>query len=410
MSDLLLLREQRFYREQELQKRGTVVTIKANVPGRDKRWLWSDYAVYVLYTALTTRVSPHFVEAEHQAEGLVFVAVFSEEAYALKQQCVELEERHPLGRMVDLDVRTGEDTLSRTEIGYPRRKCYLCDEDAVICSRSRRHSLEELRGSIREMVWQYLNAENPLPRFAQISLLSELCRPLGFGCVTVNHTGSHQDMDFFTFLRSLPVVAASLEKVTGEMDFPALRNYGCGVEQRMFQATRGINTHKGAVFLYLLLAAAYLRTTSTDTMPATLQILAKPIGEDFARKPDSHGLKLYRKHGVRGIRGEAQRGFPLLFVHDKIPETPEEFNRLSLQLMGQIEDTNAMHRAGMEGWRQLKQRARKVLSGEMTAEALDGWCLEKNISTGGTADLVGGAVFIQLLKEKERKWGQRNEN
>ena len=72
---------------------------------------------------------------------------------SLKRITVEIEERDPVGRLCDLDViRPDGSKVSREDIGFPGRKCLLCGEPAHACSRSRRHSVEELTGEIERIL------------------------------------------------------------------------------------------------------------------------------------------------------------------------------------------------------------------------------------------------------------------
>lgn len=71
----------------------------------------------------------------------------------IKELMVLLEDRNRLGRLLDIDVlRTDETKVSREELGYPPRRCLLCDEPAHACSRSRRHSVEELTTEISRIL------------------------------------------------------------------------------------------------------------------------------------------------------------------------------------------------------------------------------------------------------------------
>ncbi|MDV7143176.1 citrate lyase holo-[acyl-carrier protein] synthase [Tropicimonas sp. TH_r6] len=73
----------------------------------------------------------------------------------LKAEMVALEESHPLGRLWDLDVHDASGTaLSRRDIGQPPRHCLLCNTPAHGCTRSRAHSLDELRVAISGLLGQ----------------------------------------------------------------------------------------------------------------------------------------------------------------------------------------------------------------------------------------------------------------
>lgn len=76
-------------------------------------------------------------------------------ALALKASMVELEESLPLGRLYDIDVLTesgGEVSgVARVDAGYLKRRCFICEEDAKACGRSRAHSVPEMLERMEEM-------------------------------------------------------------------------------------------------------------------------------------------------------------------------------------------------------------------------------------------------------------------
>lgn len=74
------------------------------------------------------------------------------DALELKAALVELESRHPLGRLWDLDVIGAQGSLSRRALGMAPRTCLVCDEAAHACARAQRHSLDSLMAAIEERV------------------------------------------------------------------------------------------------------------------------------------------------------------------------------------------------------------------------------------------------------------------
>jgi holo-ACP synthase CitX len=90
------------------------------------------------------------------AEGPIFLAAVEEDVLVLKKAVIEVEEGHVLGRCLDLDVydRSGR-SIGRQELGYPRRKCYLCEDFAQHCVRSRRHSEQEVIDYIEDRFREY---------------------------------------------------------------------------------------------------------------------------------------------------------------------------------------------------------------------------------------------------------------
>ena len=84
-------------------------------------------------------------------------------ALEVKRLCCSIEDEHPLGRLMDIDVvchfdRSGEISLkplSREDIGLAGRHCLLCDKPARECMRAHRHSPEEIQDTIDRMVQDY---------------------------------------------------------------------------------------------------------------------------------------------------------------------------------------------------------------------------------------------------------------
>lgn len=71
------------------------------------------------------------------------------DASAIKRLMASIEERHPLGRLFDIDVLDAQgDKLSRA--GY--RACFICQEQAQLCARSRKHSVAEMQDKIEAML------------------------------------------------------------------------------------------------------------------------------------------------------------------------------------------------------------------------------------------------------------------
>ena len=70
-----------------------------------------------------------------------------------KARAVALEESHPLGRLFDIDVLSnGGLLLDRTALGLSPRSCLLCGDNPAICRREKRHTLDELKERIHEIL------------------------------------------------------------------------------------------------------------------------------------------------------------------------------------------------------------------------------------------------------------------
>ena len=118
--------------------------------------------------------------------------------------------------------------------------------------------------ALRSKVYRGMNG---VPRGARrIALLAvrSLYRELALypkpGLVSFRDNGAHRDMDAATFVRSLfslrgyfaAIAAAGMRAAR----FAELQQLGLTAESRMLRATRGINTHRGAIFTHGMLAAA----------------------------------------------------------------------------------------------------------------------------------------------------------
>lgn len=91
-----------------------------------------------------------------QSAGSEYYAVVSSDAESIKAKTVEIEENHPLGRLMDFDLILPDgSSLSREALGHPQRRCLICNELAFACGRSRAHGLEVLTAHIEQMVLAY---------------------------------------------------------------------------------------------------------------------------------------------------------------------------------------------------------------------------------------------------------------
>lgn len=143
--------------QEELQKvyMKPLLTHRVNMPGKEKSTVLAQTIFDRMETALIQQFAGRILAEKMllSAEGPVMIRVLDATPETLKAEAVALENEHPLGRFVDLDVYDLRGTgLSRTTTGHEPRRCYLCDQPAQACVRSRRHSLEELLTVIADAV------------------------------------------------------------------------------------------------------------------------------------------------------------------------------------------------------------------------------------------------------------------
>ncbi len=81
-----------------------------------------------------------------------------ESSKVVKLSTILFEENNKIGRLFDADVLIkGKPALSRQELEYSSRRCYLCNRPAKECARSRRHSVEEMQRYISSLYAKYVN-------------------------------------------------------------------------------------------------------------------------------------------------------------------------------------------------------------------------------------------------------------
>src|SRR4051812_43658943 len=152
----------------------------------------------------------------------------------------------------------------------------------------------------------------PIGREAVRALYAEVALYPKPGLVSPVDSGSHDDMDMRTFLRSLFALrgyfAAIAVAGAADADFPILQRLGLAAERRMLAATGGVNTHRGAIFSLGVIAAAAGRLGRAalappgDALGRTIRdcwgdaILAAGIGA-----PAGNGAEAVRRFGARGV-------------------------------------------------------------------------------------------------------------
>jgi len=303
------------------------------------------------------------------------------------------------------------------------------------------------------------------------ALLAEAALQGKPGLVGPSRPGAHDDMDhplmvasaeslrpwFAAFAsRALSAAAGGAANGAGAVAGPreilaALRPLGLRAEEDMFRTTHGVNTHKGAVFtLGLLVAAAALAVADygdgdgdgepggalAETVLRLAAAMASGIvgaelagharaagctvgtagiGADGAGTV-SAGTRLYRELGVRGVRGEAEDGYPILARRILPPlrrsrSAPVGEREMALMdallgSMAELDDTCVLSRGGPEGLAIVRAGAARVLEagalhtdeGRAALARLDAEFVERRLSPGGSANLLAAGIFLDAVE------------
>lgn len=273
-----------------------------------------------------------------------------------------------------------------------------------------------------------------ISRLAVEAMLSEVSATPKPGLVDRNNAGAHRDMDFFTFVQSSASIAHGLYRMAEVgrtfRGFPIkdmwkeLQRTGYETELAMFQATKGVNTHKGMIFSLGILVAVTAQLEgelSAKRICETVCILCQGLcdeafGDIHTKSYLSKGERMYVFHGMRGARGEAEDGFPTVLqislpkyqslreqaisVNDALVET-------LLHLIAHTEDTNIISRHDRKMAIYAKDAAKEVLTqggihtekGWQAIHALDADFIAKHVSPGGAADLLALTHFLYEIEQ-----------
>ncbi len=253
------------------------------------------------------------------------------------------------------------------------------------------------------------------------------------GLVDRENSGAHDDMDYPLFLASSAAlqpcfIACAKAGIDGYKKNPAqlvpiLRRIGrCG-ETAMYAATKGVNTHKGAIFSMGILCCA-LGMLSTKAVKgngelkeAELQALCAALSAALLRQETAaatHGLYARGHAACGGVRAEAASGFATAFqvglpvLRDALCEGTMQETALVktlLALIARTEDSNTAYRGGASGLAFMQKTAEEILrradwkseeSLDMVRE-FDRACIRRHLSPGGSADLLAFSAMLLMI-------------
>jgi triphosphoribosyl-dephospho-CoA synthase len=270
-----------------------------------------------------------------------------------------------------------------------------------------------------------------LGEFATEAMIYEVsCFP-SFGLVSPVSSGSHTDMDYFTFIDSttalnryfLEMASAGYSNDPVNKIFSNARKIGEKAEEAMYSKTKGVNTHKGMIFVLGLgiTASSKILYDGGDFNEISKLIKNMTSGivdnelKNLSTKTDlTHGEKIFLEYGISGVRGEAEMGFPLVFdyaldLYDSTRELGQN-NRLVQALLGimsRCKDTTILHRHDYETLLNLQKNSKNLINlggfnnTDNLSEINNLNCHNEKhgISPGGCADLLALTVFLSKLKE-----------
>lgn len=273
---------------------------------------------------------------------------------------------------------------------------------------------------------------------ASMALQAELDTTPKPGLVDRNDNGAHRDMDHALMQRSIQALhpyfvrLAQLGFTSKQPCHDEIVNIGIEAEREMFKATGGVNTHKGALFSIGLAAVAlageaFCRITQAercgtmaynDVNSKQIQSLSNSIASLARLFPDTngtHGSKAKANNILKGALDNAREGYTQLFKAwlpfyiDRIAEGDNyALHKTLLRIMCDLDDTNIVYRTSMETMKEVKTEARHMLEAsrnivnfEAALQAMNTDYIHRNISPGGSADMLSLVVFLSCIVRKQ---------
>lgn len=254
------------------------------------------------------------------------------------------------------------------------------------------------------------------------------------GLVDRSNNGAHKDMDYQMFLRSSEALRICFSECAAiGADPKKLREAGLAGERSMYEATNHVNTHKGLIFSMGIFCGALgelvqrKEAVTEEDVQGLVKDLAQALLQEDSREL-THGKQVLAETGTHGIRGEALSGFASAFqiglpVLRRTLTEGYSFEMAMVQtlltLMESTEDSNLVYRGGLKGLAFVQSHAAAILShADLRKEedlelvrAFDEICIEKNLSPGGSADLLALTamlyLFFEEVEKNERKEGEQ---
>lgn len=447
IEEFLLMREKRVEIQNEIIDtfKNPILVLRGNYPGEDKNNFIPTNIVKIISKEIEEIFNTKIIKKEiiNSIEGLTYIFSIKTLGEEIKKIAMEIEETHVLGRCVDIDVFSEDKyPFSRTDFGGSKRKCFICNEMAFVCGRKQTHSIFEIQGFIQNKYEEYLSLEekklslsNTLSNYALKSLILEVSASPSFGLVSPFTNGSHSDMDFFTFVDSSfsisnyfrEVAQVSFSSLSLDLIFKKIRYLGMIAEKEMFLATNNVNTHKGMIFLMGISLACTSKSLyekkEFNSISNNIEYMCRDILKDFnsINKKNSltHGEKLFLDFGITGIRGIVKNGLDIVFngsLQILIKSLAVEKNincamvKTLIFLMSTLEDTTILHRHNINILEEVKRKASNlheifgncIIDQKILLE-LEKEYTEKNISPGGSADLLAVTLFFHFSQNLFKK-------
>ena len=257
------------------------------------------------------------------------------------------------------------------------------------------------------------------------ALINELLLTPKPGLVDQNDTGSHDDLSVELMKESALSLKGTFYEIAfisfGEKPSQRIREEVAEIgrmgEMKMYEATNGVNAHKGAIWALGLLTSAFAMgkgNYSIEKIIRTAGEIARYPDGKFHGEEKTNGKRVAEKYNVTGARGEAESDFPHIrnyaiptyefFLRSKYSKNDIQLFTL-LSLIAHLEDTCILHRGGMMALKKAQEEARKALANRdlSSLERINEKFIDMNISPGGSADLLAATILLYNFKQYKQE-------
>lgn len=373
-----------------------VVCLKANIPGIDKN-IKEAYVIVNIFDKEILKHNPIKKMSFESYDGPYIIYLFNKDKN-LKKEMIKIESKNKLARFVDIDVYLDSfHSLNRLN----PRKCYICNQNAFICSRMQRHSIEELLNYISKQTSSYL--KRLIKKMINKAMLDELNLHPKFGLVTPYTNGSHKDMDYALMVNAKNAILDDLVEMfmlgyTKDLSlndlFYEARKIGLKADKHMFIATKNVNAYQGLIFNLGLILVNFGKCLKDN------------LSYDKAYLNIKEMSKLFIHEGNYGARKQASEGYQIItnLLNNYDISKMEKLDIL-IYFINNLDDTVLLRRGKNEDiLRHIKEKFKTLNSSmRLLINQVDKDCIDNNLSFGGCADLLVVSLFIDYFAKKFNK-------
>lgn len=406
-NNILIAREKKYQFIKQFINNYQVITLKANIVGENKKIK----EAYILLSYFDIKINKHcinkYIFDDYDGPMIIYLC---QKNKCLKETMVLYEENDELGRFVDIDVYFNDSkSISRNTL----RKCYLCDNYAFVCGRVRNHTVEQLNNYLCEQTLTYLLKH--LEQAIDESIMAELNLHPKFGLVTPYTNGSHKDMNYNLMIKAKEAIIPYFKKMflvgynSNDLSniFTNIKLIGIEAEQAMLKETNGVNAYKGLIFaLGLIVASLSIKLSNIKEKTTYFKyssLMTKDILKEYNEGEQTSGKIAFNQYQLKGARHQAYFGFKdvQMIINKYSLEDDQSKIKALCDLIINIDDTVLFKRCNYDYQKYInvKNMFKQYLDNKLDINELNKYCIDDNLSFGGSADLLIVSVFVKKINK-----------